>query len=217
MGLMNLTLPTVSVTLGPTWASELNTALETVEAHDHTSGKGARITTAALDIDADLDVNLFKLINATSAQFDNLGAALSGPTNAGSINVAGGNLYFTNGSGVAVQITDGGSVITTPASLETMQIDEVGVDTIIGAGDPTVVLAVNTSVADREITLPLASSVAAGRIYSIKDGTGDSEANSLTISAAGSDTIDGAASQVITSAFGSVLVIGNGVDAWYVL
>jgi hypothetical protein len=40
---MNLSLPTVSVTIGPTWATQLNTALETVDVHDHTSGKGVQV------------------------------------------------------------------------------------------------------------------------------------------------------------------------------
>lgn len=214
---MNLTLPTVSTTLGPLWASQLNTALETISDHDHTSGKGKQITTAAINIDADLDISLNRLVNVQATKFDDLAAALTGAPNAASVNVSGGDLYFTNGSGVAVQITDGGSVITTPASIESMQLNEVSIDTIIGAGDSTVFLAVDTSGAAREVTLPLASAVVAGRIYAIKDATGDSEANALTISANGSDTIDGAASQVVQSDFGTVFVIGNGVDAWYIV
>jgi len=217
MGFMNLTLPTVSVTLGPLWASELNEALGTIENHDHTSGKGKRITTGAMNIDADLDINLNRLVNVLSTKFSDEVAPLAGATHSASVNVSGGDLYFTNGSGVAVQITDGGSVITTPASIESMQLNEVSIDTIIGAGDSTVFLAVDTSGAAREVTLPLASAVVAGRIYAIKDATGDSEANALTISANGSDTIDGAASQVVQSDFGTVFVIGNGVDAWYIV
>ena len=52
---MLLVLPTPGQQLGPTWATNLNTALELVDEHDHTSGKGKKIGVAALTIDADLD------------------------------------------------------------------------------------------------------------------------------------------------------------------
>ena len=41
---MNLTLPTVGTTVGPTWASLLNTAITSIDSHDHSSGKGATIS-----------------------------------------------------------------------------------------------------------------------------------------------------------------------------
>ena len=54
---MNLTLPTVSITVGPEWATLLNAALTDIDAHDHTSGKGVKITPAGLNINADLELN----------------------------------------------------------------------------------------------------------------------------------------------------------------
>jgi hypothetical protein len=55
---MNLDLPTVSTTLGPAWATQLNEAIGVdgtgIDAHDHTSGKGVRIPPAGLDISGDL-------------------------------------------------------------------------------------------------------------------------------------------------------------------
>lgn len=52
---MSLTLPTVGVTVGPTWATQLNAALTTIDSHDHTSGKGVQIPAAALNIDGSVD------------------------------------------------------------------------------------------------------------------------------------------------------------------
>ena len=54
---LNLTLPTVTVTLGPTWATQINAAFEVIDEHDHTSGKGVQIPTAGLNINDDLDFN----------------------------------------------------------------------------------------------------------------------------------------------------------------
>ncbi len=48
---------TVSVTPGPDWATNLNTSLDAIDNHDHTSGKGVRITPAAMNINAALEFN----------------------------------------------------------------------------------------------------------------------------------------------------------------
>ncbi len=213
---MLLDLPTVSVTLGPAWASQLNAALEEVDAHDHTSNKGKRITSAALNIDDDVDMQLSSLLNAHSVMFEDLDAVLSGAANAASAYVKDGDLYYTNAAGVAVQITDGGSVVTTPASVQALETTSVAADTTIGAGDTPVVYLVDMSV-DRDITLPLAASVVGGRIYIIKDATGESETNSLTISASGADLIDGESTQVIESDYGALFVVSDGSSTWAVL
>ncbi len=213
MGLMNLTLPTVSVTIGPLWSSMLNTALTTIELHDHTSGKGARITPAAMNINADLSLNQFALTDAEYVELVDQASAPAGPRLIWTDN---GDLYWNNGSAVPVQITSGGSVITTPANVQVLEYNAVSVDTIIGAGDDFVVYDVDTTAA-REITLPLASSVAAGRIYCIKDADGLSETNTLTLSASGADEIDGETSQVLESDFGAWFVVGDGISKWSIL
>lgn len=214
---MNLTLPTVSMTLGPEWATELNAALETIDAHDHTSGKGLAITTAALNIDDDLMLNDFKLSDTSSLQLNSEASPVSGVGEENSVSAASGDLYWTNSAGIAVQITDGNAIVASPAQLEVMDYRETNIDLIIGSGDSTVFVAVDTSGAAREVTLPLAANVDEGRLYVIKDASGDSETNTLTISAAGADDIDGSASYEITSNFQAIMLIGNGVDGWKIL
>lgn len=214
---MNLTLPTVSVTLGPEWATELNAALETVDSHNHTSGQGKAITTAALNIDDDLMLNDFKLTDASSLQLNSEASPVSGVSNENSVSAATGDLYWTNSAGIAVRITDGNAIVSSPAQLEVVEYQETNVDLIIGSGDDTVVVAVDTSGGAREITLPLAANVDEGRLYIIKDATGDSETNTLTISAAGADDIDGFSSVEITSDFGAIMLVGNGVDSYKIL
>lgn len=210
---MSLDLPTVSVTLGPTWASELNAALELVDSHDHTSGKGIPIRTAALDIDADLSLEDFRLINASSLELVSGASPVSGVGFENSISAASGDLYWTNSSGVAVQITTGNSIVAPTATFNGLEYLDVSVDLILSAGNTAVILAVDCS-APRTITLPLANTVPAGRFYVIKDATLQSETNTLTIAAAGSDTIDGLSSVTITSDGGSVVVAGDGTSAW---
>lgn len=50
---MSLVLATVGGSVG-TWGTTLNAALTLIDAHDHTSGKGPRITPSAINVNADL-------------------------------------------------------------------------------------------------------------------------------------------------------------------
>lgn len=110
---MNLTLPDVTVTSGPEWASELNTALNVVDNHDHTSGKGQQVPSAGININEDLSMQGFKLVDVKAAQLEDQPSTLSGALNAGTVYTVGGNIYFTNSGGVPVQITDGDAIVQT--------------------------------------------------------------------------------------------------------
>jgi hypothetical protein len=120
---MGLTLPTVSTTIGPTWATMLNTAFTQVDAHTHVvgAGQGVPISAAALAIDGDVSWGDYSLLSVASVQLADQGTTLG----ANRVYNNGGDLYFTNGSGTPVQITVGGSVagasgnitgLTAPAS-----------------------------------------------------------------------------------------------------
>jgi len=109
---MNLNLPSPTVTTGPAWASDINTALTTVDAHDHSSGNGQQVTTAGLNINADLSISSNKLTDAKAVALVDNASPLSGVTNLQNVHVSGGNLYYVNSGGVAVQITSGNNIIS---------------------------------------------------------------------------------------------------------
>lgn len=104
---MTLTLPVVSTTIGPLWAEELNTALELVDLHDHTSGKGVKVPTAGLNINADLS---FAGNAALSLKHVGITSGITDPAIAGAVYVKNGDLYFTSPTLTAVQLTDGTSI-----------------------------------------------------------------------------------------------------------
>jgi hypothetical protein len=108
--LMNLSLPTPGTTTGPQWASMLNTAIETIDSHNHTSGQGARVPTAGLNINADLTFNNYNQDYVNSTRFTNQSSTLAGASDLRSLYVVNGDLYFNNSSGTAVRITDGGAI-----------------------------------------------------------------------------------------------------------
>lgn len=107
---MSLLLPTVSVTLGTTWAEENNDAFTTVDSHDHTSGKGVQVPTGGININADLDFNSYNAIGLRSTRFDAQVSAIAEVTDIGCLYVAGVDLYYNDGNGNQIQLTAGGAL-----------------------------------------------------------------------------------------------------------
>lgn len=212
---MSLELPTVTVTLGPTWANQINEALEVVDAHDHSSGNGTQITPLGLNINSDLDFNNNRANDLELIQFRSQSTTKTGTANANAVYSTSGDLYFTNGNGVAIQITSGGALVSTPGAIQNFERQDVTSDLIISPSDTFVYLTVDTTIA-RQITLPLASAVSDGRIYIIKDKSGQALDNNITVVRSGADTIDGGTSQVLSSGYGSWMIVGDGASSWYI-
>lgn len=213
---MSLDLPVVSTTLGPDWATALNTALEAIDEHDHSSGKGTKVTPAGLNINADLTFSSsYRAINVKSTKFTEQAATLTGASHAGSVYNMSGDLYWTNGSGTAVQITDGGTVVSVPTDANAFEYSSETSITIAPA-DTFVVLGIDTS-ASRTVTLPLASAVDPGRLYCIADETGDADTNPISIECQGSDSIMGDSTYEHNSSYGAIFVVSNGVDKFLVI
>jgi len=212
---MNLTLPIPTVTLGPDYATLLNTALESIDSHDHSSGKGSKIPIAALNINADLDFQQNKIYNLNSLQLTERTTLQTGVLNKASIQVFSNDLYYINNSGVSVQLTSGGALATSPGSAQTFEITTINTDIILAPSDTFVYLIVDTTVA-RSITLPAASAVSGGRIYIIKDLNSNASTNNITITPNGADTIDSNANLVIDSSSSTTMLVGDGVSNWLI-
>lgn len=110
---MSLTLPVVGSTIGPEWAEQLNTALETIDVHDHSSGNGVQIPSAGININTDLSFNGYSPTALESAVF---GEVAGTPANR-SIYVSSGELYYKDGSGTSVKITESGAIAGTPGTI----------------------------------------------------------------------------------------------------
>lgn len=112
---MTLTLPDVGAggTPGTTWASYLNTALTTIDLHDHTSGKGTQVPTAGLSIDADLDFNTNGILDT---EFVQLSTLVAKPTPTVTLYSKGVDLYFQDGSGNEVRITQSAALAGSASS-----------------------------------------------------------------------------------------------------
>lgn len=82
------------------------------------------------------------------------------------------------------------------------------------AGDFGVIM---TSSSARTVTLPAANAFVAGQLIYVKDGNGNAGTNNVTVSRAGSDTIDGgsATSVVISTNNGKIWLESDGVSKWW--
>ncbi len=222
---MNLVLPTPGERLGPTWATDLNTALTRIDQHDHSS-IGRSLGVSALTIDADLDFSPgtddYATINKKYSGFVNNASTLAAASFPSIVFTFGGDLYYNNAAGNQIQLTDGAALSSTGVSA--IQFAKFG-DTISGgtSGSPNTITesdnasyyVCDTSTAAVHIRLPAASGAAAGRFFVIKDIGGSGSTNNITVHISGTDTVDGASSHVIASNYGSATFISRGNSVAY--
>ncbi len=207
---MALSLPTVSVTPGPTYASLNNTAFDAIDAHDHTTGKGVPVPSSGININATLEFNDQGASEITFLAF----TSGSAPSSTKAIYVNSSNdLYYKNASGTAVQLTDGASIASVGSGILTYTAPSSW-PYAVTTGDAQSIIGVDTASA-RTLTLPAASNSMA---FYVKDRVGSAASNNITITPNGADTIETvAASWTINEAFGSRMFISNGVAGWFVL
>lgn len=110
---MGLILPVPTVTPGPTYATENNTALTLVDSHDHSTGKGTPIPSNGISLNADLPFNNNNATLLRSTRYTDQGSALALVTDVGCMYIASGNLYYNNGIGQAIQLTAGAALNAT--------------------------------------------------------------------------------------------------------
>lgn len=107
---MGLILPVPTVTLGPEWAIELDSAFDVVDAHDHTTGKGVLIPSAGIGINGPLDFNDNDATDFRSVRFSPKLAVLTLPADLGCLYVVDKDLYFNDGDGNHIRFTIGGAI-----------------------------------------------------------------------------------------------------------
>lgn len=123
---MGLTVPIVGATLGPNWANEINASLVLIDAHDHSQGNGVQINPAGLNISTDLPFNGNNATLLRTTRFAPAGTQPAGAADLTCLYAFGADLYFRDGNGNQVRITQSGGVtgatgnitnLTSPASV----------------------------------------------------------------------------------------------------
>lgn len=115
---MNLPVPVVGQEPGPQYAQDVNASLNIVDGHNHTPGYGVPIPAAAINYNADISAMDNRLTLAKSISFTEQGSPLAGVLpDIAALYVSGVDLYYNDGSGNQIRVTQGGSVTGTPGSI----------------------------------------------------------------------------------------------------
>lgn len=114
---MSLNIPVVAVEPGPQYAFDVNNCLTVIDGHNHTPGLGVAIPTNGLNINSDLTFNNVNATNLRSVRFQPQSAVLSAPTDLGCLYESGVDLYYNDGAGNMIRITQTGGIAGTPGSI----------------------------------------------------------------------------------------------------
>lgn len=132
-----------------------------------------------------------------------------------------GNIAFGQWLGTAISLNHGGTgQITVPAARGSSGLNIDQRSTFSNAAYTVLstdryVAQIGTLTGPQVVTLPAASALNPGQTLFIADESGSATSvNRLTITAAGSDTINGTATKTIKSAFGFAQLVSNGTNGW---
>ncbi len=102
---------------GESWMELQNTGFNTVDQHDHTTGKGLPIRPAGIMIDDDLDFESNNAIGLRAVRFEGIDLGDLGVSDIDELVVSDGDLYYVDGDGTQIQITADGALAGTPGSI----------------------------------------------------------------------------------------------------
>lgn len=111
---MNLPVPNVGQEPGPDWADDINNCMSLIDQHDHTNGNGVKITPSGLNINSTLSFGGNSASSLLSTNF------LPQATNISTLDAVYdvlGDLWFNDGFGNQIRITQSGAIAGTPGSI----------------------------------------------------------------------------------------------------
>jgi hypothetical protein len=114
---MGLRIPVVGQDPGPDWANNINASLTIIDGHNHTPGSGVPIPPAGLNINSDLTFQDNNATNLRSGRFYPQSAPLSLGTDLGAIYESGVDLWYNDGNGNQIRLTQSGSIVGTAGSI----------------------------------------------------------------------------------------------------
>ncbi len=170
-------VPTVSECPSPDWATDLNACLSVLDGHTHNPGQGVQITPSGMLINTDFPINGNNVTTIRSLRMTSQGAVLALVTDLGCLFNVLGDLYYNDGSGNHIRITQSGSVSGSAGTITGLPSGTAsasfsgGTFTFVAATNTPAAMAVgpvsigNSSLASKTVTLAPDVSIAAN--YSI--------------------------------------------------
>lgn len=114
---MNLPVPQVGAEAGPQYAQDVNNCLTLVDQHNHSLGYGVAISPNGININADLPFNANNLTTARSVRFTPQSATLSALADIGCLYEVTNDLYYNDGLGNQIRLTQAGGIVGTSGSI----------------------------------------------------------------------------------------------------
>lgn len=112
-----LPIPIVGTEPGPQYATDINSCLTIIDGHNHSPGLGVQVPTAGLNINADLSFGANNAYNLRSVRFSAQGSPLALADDLGCLYESGVDLYYNDGLGNQIRITQSGGIAGTPGSI----------------------------------------------------------------------------------------------------
>lgn len=118
---MNLPVPVTGQDPGPQYANDVNSCLTIVDGHNHSSGSGVPINPSGLNISSDLPMLNNNLTMARSVRFSQVTPPIPGSApDLICVYASGVDLYFNDGNGNQVRITQSGGIAGSPGSISNL-------------------------------------------------------------------------------------------------
>jgi microcystin-dependent protein len=114
---MSMPVPVVGTDPGPDYATNINSCLTIVDSHDHSAGTGKQIQPDGLNITSDLTIQNNNLTNVRSVRFQPQATPLSTAFDLGCLYESGVDLFYNDGAGRQIQITQAGSIKGAPGTI----------------------------------------------------------------------------------------------------
>ena len=209
---MGLVLPVPSSEPGPAWATELITAWGLVDSHDHTTGKGVRLTQNSILFTADFSANFVGINTLKNLTFT---SQVAFAANQSLYVNSSGNLFYVDNAGNQIQLTLNGALnqartgnfavgVLSPASAAAISIN---------VADAVVVYIIDTTTFAPNVTMPSAVLAGAGRLITIKDKN-FANTHNITVLPQAAQTLDGTSSNTISLNKGVLRYVSDGVSNW---
>jgi len=114
---MNLPVPGVGTEDGPQYATDVNNCLTLIDQHTHIPGQGVPINPDGININDDLPFNSNNAISLRSVRFFSQNIPLAGLSDIGCLYEVLDDLFFNDGSGNQIRLTQNGAVAGTAGSI----------------------------------------------------------------------------------------------------
>lgn len=114
---MLLPIPDIGTELGPQYAIDINNCLTIIDAHSHLPGSGVPIVAAALNINADIPFNANNITGLRALRFTPQSIIPPTGLDLGELFESGVDLYYNDGAGNQIRITQSGGLAGTPGSI----------------------------------------------------------------------------------------------------